>query len=131
MQFIITTHSPQVISTVHKDQIRFLKNDFETNRVRVHSPSFQTRGLSSDNILLRILNIADIPDVYEHQQYQQLEKMIENGLDETPEGEALYLMLEKHFGRESIEMEKLRHQKKLQQLKARIRNRRSAQESKE
>lgn len=128
MQFVITTHSPQVISTVHKDQIRFLKNDFETNKVKVHSPSFQTRGLSADNILLRILNISDTPNVMEYQQYQQLEKMIENGLDDTPEGIALYELLERHFGKGSLEMEKIRHQQKLQALKSRIRNRKLARE---
>ena len=128
MQFVITTHSPQVISTVHKDQIRFLKNDFETNKIKVHSPSFQTRGLSADNILLRILNISDTPDVMEYQQYQQFEKMIENGLDDTPEGIALYELLERHFGKGSLEMEKIRHQQKLQALKSRIRNRKLARE---
>lgn len=126
MQFIITTHSPQVISTVHKDQIRFLKNDFKTNRVKVHAPSFQTRGLSADNILLRILNIAEVPDVLEHQQYQQLEKLIENGLDDTEEGQLLYQLLEKHFGEKSIEMEKIRHQKKLQGIKNRLRSKRES-----
>lgn len=126
MQFIITTHSPQVISTVHKDQIRFLKNDFKTNRVKVHAPNFQTRGLSADNILLRILNIAEVPDVLEHQQYQQLEKMIENGLDDTDEGKLLYQLLENHFGEKSIEMEKIRHQKKLQGIKSRLRMKRES-----
>src|SRR5699024_2167136 len=33
MQFIITTHSPQVISTVHKDRIRFLKKDRKSTRL--------------------------------------------------------------------------------------------------
>lgn len=126
IQFIITTHSPQVISTVHKDQIRFLKNDVKTNRVKVHAPSFQTRGLSADNILLRILNIAEVPDVLEHQQYQQLEKLIENGLDDTEEGQLLYQLLEKHFGEKSIEMEKIRHQKKLQGIKSRLRLKRES-----
>ena len=129
MQFVITTHSPQVISTVHNNQIRFLTNDYKTNQVRVHSPSFQTRGLSADNILLRILNIADVPNVPEYRQYQELEKMIENGEDETPEGKALYQRLENHFGKGSVEMEKIRHQQKLQALKARIRKRRKSSES--
>lgn len=126
IQFIITTHSPQVISTVHKDQIRFLKNDFKTNRVKVHAPNFQTRGLSADNILLRILNIAEVPDVLEYQQYQQLEKLIENGLDDTEEGQLLYQLLEKHFGEKSIEMEKIHHQKKLQGIKSRLRLKRES-----
>lgn len=128
IQFIITTHSPQVISTVHKDQIRFLKNDVKTNRVKVHAPNFQTRGLSADNILLRILNIAEVPDVPESQQYQQLEKLIENGLDNTEEGQLLYQLLEKHFGEKSIEMEKIRHQKKLQDIKNRLRSKRESRQ---
>ena len=97
--------------------------------MRVHSPSFQTRGLSADNILLRILNIADVPNVPEYRQYQEFEKMIENGEDETPEGKALYQRLENHFGKGSVEMEKIRHQQKLQALKARIRKRRKSSES--
>lgn len=128
IQFIITTHSPQVISTVHKNQIRFLKNDFKTNQVKVHSPLFQTRGLSADNILLRILNISDVPNIEEHEQYQRLEKFIDNGLDDTEEGIALYKTLENHFGVDSIEMEKLRHLKKLQNMKSRIKSRRDARQ---
>lgn len=128
MQFIITTHSPQVISTVHKDQIRFLKNDVKSNRVKVHAPNFQTRGLSADNILLRILNISDVPDVLEHQQYQELEKLIENGLGDTEEGQILYQILEKHFGKKSIEMEKIHHQKKLQGIKNRLRLKRMSRQ---
>ncbi len=120
IQFIITTHSPQVISSVDKGQIRFLKNDFETHKVKVHSPSFQTRGLSSDNILLRILNIAEAPDTPEFQKYQQLEKLIENNLGESEEAEKLYQLLEKHFGAESLEMEKLQSLKRLQAMRQRI-----------
>ncbi len=128
MQFIITTHSPQVISTVHKDQIRFLKNDFKTNRVKVHVPNFQTRGLSADDILLRILNIAEVPDVMEYQQYQELEKMIENGLGDTEEGRLLYTFLSNHFGEKSIEMEKLRHLKKLQSIRNRLKSKRESRQ---
>lgn len=124
MQFVVTTHSPQVISTVHKNQIRFLKNDYKTNQVKVHSPDFQTRGLSADNILLRVLNISDVPNILEYQQYQQLEKMIENNLDESEEGQALYQILEAHFGKGSIEMEKIRHLKKREGIKARLRQKR-------
>lgn len=120
IQFIITTHSPQVISSVHKDQIRFLKNDFETHEVKVHSPTFQTRGLSSDNILLRILNIADAPDTPEYQKYQQLEKLIENNLGDSEEAQKLYQLLEKHFGAESLEIEKLQSLKRLQAMRQRI-----------
>ncbi len=120
IQFIITTHSPQVISSVHKDQIRFLKSDFETHQVKVHSPIFQTRGLSSDNILLRILNIADAPDTPEYQKYQQLEKLIENNLGDSEEAERLYQLLEKHFGVGSIEMEKIDNLKRLQAMRQRL-----------
>lgn len=128
MQFIITTHSPQVISTVHKNQIRFLKSDPKTHQIKVHEPSFQTRGLSSDNILLRILNIAEVPDILEQRQYQELEKLIENELDNSEEGQMLYQVLEKHFGRNSIEMEKIYHLKKLQGMKSRLRQRRKDRE---
>ncbi len=120
MQFVITTHSPQVISTVHKDQIRYLKNDFKTNHVKVHSPLFQTRGLSADNILLRILNMSDVPNIKEQQQYQSLEKMIENNVDGSEEGQRLYASLEKHYGKESLEMEKIRNLQKLQRMRQRI-----------
>ena len=124
MQFIITTHSPQVISTVHKNQIRFLKSEPKTHQIKVHEPSFQTRGLSADNILLRILNIAEVPDILEQRQYQELEKLIENELDDSEEGQMLYQILEQHFGSNSIEMEKIYHLKKLQGMKSRLRQRR-------
>lgn len=61
IQFIITTHSPQVLSTVDKTSIRkiYLNDDGEPI---VGIPTFQTKGVTSADVLTRIMEINSVPE---------------------------------------------------------------------
>jgi predicted ATP-binding protein involved in virulence len=56
IQFIVTTHSPQVLSRVHKDDIFILKDN------QLYQPSSNPIGRDSSDILDEIMDITKRPD---------------------------------------------------------------------
>lgn len=64
LQFIVTTHSPQVLSTVDNECIRQIRLDDE-GYPTVNTPTFQTKGVTSADILARIMGTNSIPEKLE------------------------------------------------------------------
>jgi len=64
LQFIVTTHSPQVLSTVDNKCIRKICLDKDGNPT-VSIPSFQTKGVASADILARIMETNSTPEKLE------------------------------------------------------------------
>lgn len=64
LQFIVTTHSPQVLSTVDNKCIRQIRLDDEGHPT-VNTPTFQTKGVASADILARIMGTNSIPEKLE------------------------------------------------------------------
>jgi len=64
IQFIVTTHSPQILSTVDNKCIRKICLD-EEGHPTVLTPNFQTKGVASADILTRIMGTNSIPDKIE------------------------------------------------------------------
>lgn len=64
LQFIVTTHSPQVLSTVDNKCIRQIRLDDEGHPT-VNTPTFQTKGVTSADILARIMGTNSIPEKLE------------------------------------------------------------------
>lgn len=76
IQFIVTTHSPQVLSTVDNKCIRQLCLD-ESGDSSIKIPSFQTKGVTSADILARIMETNSIPeDIKEAQWVDQFSEHI-------------------------------------------------------
>jgi len=103
IQFIVTTHSPQVLSTVYKRQIRQLI-ELDNDDYDVQQPELQTRGVMSSDILERIMGTYSIPDVKESNDLNKLQQYIQEDKYNTPEAELLYDSLKKHFGDKHPEM---------------------------
>ena len=103
IQFIVTTHSPQVLSTVYQRQIRQLI-ELDNDGYDVQQPELQTRGVMSSDILERIMGTYSIPDVKESNDLNKLQQYIQEDKYNTPEAELLYGSLKKHFGAEHPEM---------------------------
>lgn len=93
VQFIVTTHSPQVLSTVHDKHIRIIEQNGE-----VFMPRLQTRGLESSSILAQIMNVNATPDVEEARLLSDYRALIEDSLGQTPKAQALRERLIQHFG---------------------------------
>jgi predicted ATP-binding protein involved in virulence len=96
VQFVLTTHSPQVLSTVSNDSIRVIR--VERGIASITTPKFQTRGVESAAVLAEIMGIDPVPPVEEAVKLSRYRALIEDRLNQTDEGKSLVLELTEHFG---------------------------------
>ncbi|WP_180295745.1 retron Ec78 anti-phage system effector ATPase PtuA [Snodgrassella communis] len=107
IQFIVTTHSPQVLSTVYKQQIRQLVKSVESKEEDTFitkKPELQTRGVMSSDILERIMGTYSIPEVPEAKSLDEFNKYIQENKYNTPEANLLLEKLKRHFGEKHPEI---------------------------
>ncbi len=124
MQLIVTTHSPQVLSTVSSDCIRILRTEIdpETNEriTTIGEPQWQTRGVASSDLLARNMGVDPIPHVPEAIWVSGYHALIQQNLHEQPEGRALRGKLEAHFGTEHPVIRECDRLVRLQGIKQRL-----------
>lgn len=102
IQFIVTTHSPQVLSSIAASCIRRL--DWETDedsgrrRMVVNPVDQQTMGVASSDVLANVMGIDPVPDVEPARQLSRYLALIQQNLHEEPEGRQLREELNEHFG---------------------------------
>ncbi|MFA0670610.1 hypothetical protein CWO04_01855 [Vibrio splendidus] len=94
IQFILTTHSPQVLSTVDKLSIRQFKSD-EHGNIQAVPPKFQTKGVKSADILGKLMFTDSTPDVEEARAAEDFSEHLLNGDKEG--AEIILKQLLKHF----------------------------------
>lgn len=99
VQFIVTTHSPQVLSTVDYESIRLIR--LEGTKGIVRTPSYQTRGIESADILARLMNVDPIPQVEESRRLSDYRVLLQTSRHDTPEGVELWAKIVAHFGAEN------------------------------
>ena len=95
-QIILTTHSPQVLSTVDARYIRQIARVGETTTTT--QPPYQTRGVGSATVLATAMNVDQIPDVPEARKLSEYHNLIAQGTYDTAEGRQLRAELDAHFG---------------------------------
>lgn len=102
VQFIITTHSPQVVSTVPSKCLRILeeiKNPSTGKKeLRVLLPSSQTKGTKNSYALLYGMKTDPIPNVKEVEWLSVYKKFIEDRQQDSAAALMLRKKLDKHFG---------------------------------
>jgi predicted ATP-binding protein involved in virulence len=96
IQFILTTHSPQVVSTVHRESVRVPHLSGET--WCFVAPEFQTRGVESTDVLAEIMGVNPVPQVEEAQLLGEYRALIEAGESDGPAASELRSLLVGHFG---------------------------------
>lgn len=93
IQFIVTTHSPQVVSSVPQECVRIIDNG------EVEHLSSQTQGVESQNILAEIFGTDPAPQDDEFvkmlNEYARMEAYDEA---DSPKGKQLYEKLAAHYG---------------------------------
>ncbi|WP_020558461.1 AAA family ATPase [Thiofilum flexile] len=94
IQFIVTTHSPQVLSTVPARCIRILGNE------TVRTPELQTQGLPSADILANIQTVDPVPDIEQAHWLSKYKALIQQYQHESEQGLELRQKLDAHFGKE-------------------------------
>jgi len=108
IQFIVTTHSPQVLSTVPAESIRLLKYETDTETGLQHTvavkPSIQSRGVASADVMASLMETDPIPDVAEAKWLSEYKSLIQQNLYETEQAKELRQKLNKHFGEQHQEI---------------------------
>lgn len=102
MQFIVTTHSPQVLTSVDASCVRLIKEEIDQEsgerRTVAKKISQQTKGVASSDILLEIMGVNPTPPVEEASWLADYIARIENGTHAEQDGMSLRQKLESHFG---------------------------------
>ncbi len=88
VQFIVTTHSPQVLSTVNRECIRLLGRD-PTGKWFAVLPDQELKGVESEFALLDAMHVNPIPPIAEAQWLADYTAKIETGSHEDATGLAL------------------------------------------
>ncbi len=83
VQFIVTTHSPQVLSTVKRENIRVLGVDHTGNAI-AEPPLAMTYGEPSNIVLHSVMQVDPQPPVQEKQRLQLLTELVDQGDYKTP-----------------------------------------------
>jgi predicted ATP-binding protein involved in virulence len=102
IQFIVTTHSPQVLSTVDRTAIRLLSQTSDDDLLTMHSeiPNLQTQGVSSSDILAQVMGVDPVPDEEAAHWLSEYKALIQQNQQETELTQSLRQQLEQHFGSE-------------------------------
>lgn len=109
LQLIVTTHSPQVLSTVYSRSIRSLHEvndvlntipglDVNNKIIASETPEFQTRGVMSADILSKIMGIDPVPLVKEAKWVQEYLAAIEYDINTDGDYIGLWADIVGHFG---------------------------------
>jgi predicted ATP-binding protein involved in virulence len=93
VQFILTTHSHLVTSTVHRDSIRVMHDDGT-----VSVPAEQTQGAESPVSLAVVFGVETSPPIPIAEDLSEYRSLIEQGLGAQERAMALRHRLTEHFG---------------------------------
>ncbi len=95
-QFIVTTHSPQVLTTVLKESIRILEMDNGEPRIRV--PVHETYAQESRSTLEDVLDTPSRPPLDMTRNLQRYLDLVEDGQEAIPQARQLRDELEQSLG---------------------------------
>ena len=94
IQFIVTTHSPQVVSAIPKECVRIIDDG------KVVPFFTQTQGVESQDILAEIFGTSPSPQDDEYvKMLNQYARMEVEGKADTDEGKLIYASLANHYGK--------------------------------
>lgn len=116
LQLVLTTHSPQVLSTVAAESIRILSVG-EDGIGAVTEPREQTRGVEAGDVLEGVMGVDEAPDVEELRLVREYERLIQDGRWQTPEGQRLRDSLVDFYGRSHRTMRRLDRAIRMQSFK--------------
>lgn len=98
IQFIVTTHSPQVLSTVKREQIRLITHSGGFGEGTF--PVGETLAEASNDVLERVMKVSSRPPLPQVELYEKYITLIDRGSYESVEAIALHAELLKLLGPE-------------------------------
>lgn len=114
-QFIVTTHSPQVLSTVKRENIRIIGPD-ASGKVIATSPLTTTYGEPSGDVLHSVMMVDPQPPVIEKADLQRLTDWVDQGNYMSDEAKQLMQTLMSALGEQHPQL--LRLQRSIQRQEA-------------
>ena len=99
IQFIVTTHSPQVLSTVKQEQIRVLP-EIAAGEFEALPPIGETLGKPSNYVLTQTLNVDARPPLRQVELFEEYMLLINSGLGKGGQALEKRQQLEDLLGRE-------------------------------
>ncbi len=131
IQFIVTTHSPQVLTTVNAESVRIIHPEPNENGVIVclaKQPDEQTKGVASAHVMALNMNTDPVPPVVEARWLSDYRALIQQGLHVGHEGADLREKLVAHFGEHHPEILECDRLIRLETFKRRLPSRSHGQE---
>lgn len=97
IQYIVSTHSPQVLSTVSRESIRKLVAD-KNGKTNAEIPLMHSYGMESQSTLQGIMGVDPQPPVAEKMDLEKLTAMIESGNHKSHQAQQLLTSLTESLG---------------------------------
>ncbi|EMN7269188.1 AAA family ATPase [Vibrio parahaemolyticus] len=122
IQFIVTTHSPLVLSTVEKNCIRYF-NGIDINGTSiVDTPDFQTKGVINSDVLEQLMGTFATPQRIEEAHWlNEFETLLgQESYDKNTNAQTIYNKIKLHFGENSYELKKCDSQIRIQSMKLKV-----------
>ncbi len=121
VQFILTTHSPQVLSTVPSESIRIIHHEnTDTNQINSFAkvPETQSQGVASSDVMAELQGVDPTPNIEQAHWLTQYKHLIVQDKHTQKEGRILKDKIIKHFENkhpEWLECERLIRLQKMKQ----------------
>ena len=106
-QFIVTTHSPQVLSTVRRENIRVLGPDPSGNLIATE-PLAHTYGEPSGDVMQSVMLVDPQPPVAEKADLQRLTEWVDQGRYQDDAAVSLLSQLTQALGEQHPQLQRLR-----------------------
>lgn len=106
IQFIVTTHSPQVLSTVRRENIRVIRPNSKGYLV-AEEPLAMTYGEPSGDVLQSVMLVDPQPPVSEKADLQRLTEWIDQGSYDAEEAKRLMSSLVESLGEHHPQLQRL------------------------
>jgi predicted ATP-binding protein involved in virulence len=97
VQFVMSTHSPQVLTTVKRENIRILAQDADGTG-SADMPDEETKGVESSTTMNDVMGVNQVPPVPEAGWRDDYTALIENGGHDTKDGKELRAKLAALYG---------------------------------
>lgn len=101
LQFIVSTHSPQVLTSVDAACIRKLVTEEDQDTGQLHTEvqtiNQQTLGVASADVLAAIMGVNPVPNVPAARQLSDYHALIQQNLQDSEDGTKLRVELDNHF----------------------------------
>lgn len=97
IQFIVSTHSPQVLSMVRRENIRIIDLDAD-GRAIAEIPLARTYGEPSGDVLHSVMMVDPQPPVAEKKDLQRLTELVDQGHFQDEEAQTLMAALQQTLG---------------------------------